>query len=277
VSFGYSILQGAGIATGGAAQPHTGTTTKDARFVKLLDFLERSIERVIQGPVDSLFRQEIQPAEIERHLERAMLDNRRRASGANIMPNAYLVLLSPDDFATIAPYRTSLVRRLESWLTDRAEAHDGAMLDRMQVEIEESGQAGRRRPIVKASITDVGVSHAPPARQRGPAAQRTEIYRVAVGGSCSFRLLTGANAGTTFMIPEGSSTLGRSPDAGIHIEASDVSRRHLRIDRAGARVEITDLGSTNGTRVNGEPVHHATLRNGDEVLVGMQALRFVES
>jgi hypothetical protein len=244
--------------------------------VKLLDFLERSIERVIQSPVDSLFRQEIQPAEIERQLERAMLDNRRRASGANIMPNSYLVELGPADFATIAPFRTSLVRRLESWLTDRAESHDGTLLDRMQVEIQESDRARRRRPIVTAAITDIGSAPAP-ARRRRPAAQHTEVYRVPGSGSCTLRLLTGTDAGTTFTIPEGTSVLGRSSDADIHIEASDVSRRHLRLDRSGARVEITDLGSTNGTRVNGDPVQRATLRNGDEVLVGMQALRFVES
>jgi hypothetical protein len=249
---------------------------KDARFVKLLDALERFIERAIQSPVDSIFRQDIQPAEIERRLERAMLDNRRRASGANIMPTAYLVELGPDDFATIAPYQAALVRRLESWLTDRAEVHDGALLDRMQVEIRQSDRAGRRRPIVTASITDIGAGSAPPRQQRR-AAQRTEVYRVPGTTACAFRLLTGADAGTTYTIPEGTSTVGRSADADIHIEATDVSRRHLRVDRAGARVEITDLGSTNGTRVNGEPVRQATLRNGDEVLVGMQALRFVES
>ena len=250
--------------------------TKDARHVKLLDFLERSIERVIQSPVDTLFRQDIQPAEIERHLERAMLDNRRRASGANIMPNAYVVELGPDDFATIAKYQESLVRRLESWLTDRAEAHDGTLLDRMQVEIQESDRARRRRPIVSASITDIARAQ-PPAPRRRSDPQHTEVYRVPGNSACTFRLLTGGDAGTTFTIPEGTSTLGRSPDADIHIEASDVSRRHLRIDRSGARVEITDLGSTNGTRVNGDAVQRATLRNGDEVLVGMQALRFVTS
>lgn len=244
--------------------------------MKLLDFLERSIERVIQSPVDTLFRQDIQPAEIERHLERAMLDNRRRASGANIMPNSYIVELGSDDFATIAPFQASLVRRLESWLAERAEQHDGTLLDRIQVEIRESERARRRRPVVTATITDVGRAQAP-ARERRKTAGQTEIYRVASSGSCTLRLLTGGDAGITFSIPDGSSTLGRSGDADIRIEASDVSRRHLRIDRTGARVDITDLDSTNGTRVNGEPVNRATLRNGDEVVVGMQILRFSTS
>lgn len=247
--------------------------------MKLLDFLERTVERVIQAPVDSIFRQEIQPAEIERRLERAMLDNRRRASGANIMPNAFTVELSPEDFATIEPYRTSLIRRLESWLTEKAEEHSGTLLDRMQVEISESDRARRRRPIINATITDIGASVAG-SRQRPstPAAQRTQTYRVIRDdGTCSFRLLTGDHAGTTFAIPQGESTLGRANDADIRIEANDVSRQHLRIERHGRQVQIIDLGSTNGTRVNGEPARKATLRNGDEILVGTQALRFIAS
>jgi hypothetical protein len=251
---------------------------KETRVVKLLDFLERSVERVIQGPVDSIFRQEIQPAEIERHLERAMLDNRRRASGANIMPNAFVVALSPEDYAAIEPYRTSLVRRLESWLTARADVHNGTLLDRMQVEVEESDRARRRRPIITAAITDIGARVAPhaPGRRQQPPAQRTETYRT-VGGACALRLLTGPHAGTTYTIPEGDSILGRAADTDIRVEAPDVSRHHLRVARRGSNVEITDLGSTNGTRVNGERLHKVTLRNGDEILVGMQALRFVTS
>ena len=248
--------------------------------MKLLDFLERSVERVIQGPVDSLFRQEIQPAEIEKHLERAMLDNRRRASGANIMPNAYLVGLSPEDYEVVEPYRGSLVRRLESWLAERADQHEGTLLDRIQVEIEEREGARRRRPVIEATITDIGASTRRPARRQGtvPPAQQTQAYQVASpAASVSLRLLTGPDAGTTFPIPAGQSLLGRSSNAAIRLDANDVSRNHLRIERSGAHVTIVDLGSTNGTHVNGEPVERATLRNGDEILVGTQALRFLIS
>lgn len=254
-------------------------TERDARYVKLLDFLERSVERVIQGPVDSIFRQEIQPAEIERRLERAMLDNRRRASGANIMPNAFVVEMNPDDYATIESYQASLVRRLESWLANKAETHNGTLLDRIQIDLRESDRARRRRPVVTATITDIRHNTPAPGRRRHETpAQRTESFRVVNNGaSCSLRVLTGSQAGTTFTVPEGATVLGRSPDAGLRIDSSDVSRNHLRIERSGNSVKVTDLGSTNGTRINGERTSHATLRNGDEILVGTQALRFIVS
>jgi hypothetical protein len=259
------------------------TRTEGAEpHVKLLDFLERSVERVIQGPIDLIFRQEIQPAEIERHLERAMLDNRRRASGANIMPNVYVVELSPDDFETIRPYRKSLVRHLESWLSERADQHNGTLLDRIQVEIEGGARGQRRRPHVTAIITDVSTRgrSRQQARDYGTHTQRTEMFH-SVGAdtdvSMSFRLLTGPEAGATYAIPTGESRLGRSADAEIRLNSNDVSRHHLRIHRQGAHVSITDLDSTNGTSVNGVPTRQATLRNGDEILVGTQVLRFVST
>ncbi len=243
--------------------------------MKLLDFLERSVERVIQGPVDSIFRQDIQPSEIERHLERAMLDNRRRASGANIMPNTYVVGLSPEDFSVVESYRVSLVRRLESWLATRADVHDGALLDRISITLEQDDRARRRRPIVSATITDIGAAPGPPPAMPGRRRdQPTELFRVA-NSAVSLRLLTGPQSGTSFSLPEGTTILGRASDSDIRVDAPDVSRHHVRISRRGTRVDIADLGSTNGTRVNGERCTHATLRNGDEILVGAQALRFV--
>lgn len=245
--------------------------------VKLLDILERSVERVIHSPIDSVFRQNLQPAEIERRLERAMIDNSQRASGSTIMPNRYCVKLSEQDFASVEPYLASLARRLESWLAGRAEAHKGTLLDRMHVEIISAANVKRRRPLIEASISDIEMSN-PSGRtiSRPPATEQTQMYRVVRShADISFRMLTGDKAGKRFALHEGQSILGRSHDVEIRVDAADVSRRHLRIEREGQSIHIVDLDSTNGTRVNGESVTTARLRNGDEVLVGTQALRLV--
>lgn len=244
--------------------------------VKLLDMLERGVERVIRSPVDSLFRQDIQPAEIERHLERAMRDNSRRASGSSIMPNFYAVQLADADFATVEPYLGSLVRRLESWLADRAEAHDGTLLDRIQVEITPSSKAKRRRPIVKAQITDIQVSPNARGRNAPAPAERTQTFQVMrPRTTVKLRILTGKQAGESYNLQPGTSIVGRSHDADVRIDAPEVSRHHFRIDYEGSTLSVSDLNSTNGTRVNGEPISTAVVRNGDEILIGTQALRIV--
>ncbi|HEV2072461.1 MAG TPA: FHA domain-containing protein, partial [Thermomicrobiales bacterium] len=68
------------------------------------------------------------------------------------------------------------------------------------------------------------------------------------------------------------STIGRSPENDVVLDAPDVSRRHARIERNGKHLRIYDLNSTNGTRVNGEAVHISDLEPGDEIRLGGQTL-----
>jgi two-component system response regulator AtoC len=64
-------------------------------------------------------------------------------------------------------------------------------------------------------------------------------------------------------------TFGRSRGATVHVESEKVSRMHARIRRAGERVEVEDLGSRNGTRVNTDKISGARqLVGGDEVVIG---------
>ncbi len=63
-------------------------------------------------------------------------------------------------------------------------------------------------------------------------------------------------------------TLGRSPDCDVVLEANGVSRNHARLAVSGSRVTIEDLGSSNGTFVNGERVERRALRDGDTIGLG---------
>ena len=63
--------------------------------------------------------------------------------------------------------------------------------------------------------------------------------------------------------------LGRSPQCHVKIEESGVSRQHAALERAAdGTVQIVDLGSRNGTFVNGEPVSRARLQDGDKIQIG---------
>ncbi len=62
--------------------------------------------------------------------------------------------------------------------------------------------------------------------------------------------------------------VGRDAGAWLHLENTSVSRRHALISRRGGACRVRDLGSTNGTFVNGEPVLVADLRRGDELRLG---------
>lgn len=86
----------------------------------------------------------------------------------------------------------------------------------------------------------------------------------------------GASAGETLtlrVMPGTARTLGRGPQANFIVEAPLVSRLHCRFAAgASGKLEVEDLGSTNGTWVNGQRVKHAPLAPGDLVRVGQLEL-----
>ena len=69
-------------------------------------------------------------------------------------------------------------------------------------------------------------------------------------------------------------TIGRAPDNMILIEDPSVSSRHAQLERAGDTYRVKDLGSTNGTRVNGVPVTETLLRFDDRIRFGGVESRF---
>ena len=73
----------------------------------------------------------------------------------------------------------------------------------------------------------------------------------------------------TFLIPAGSvKTIGRSPGAQFMVDAALVSRLHCQITAGSISLQVKDLGSTNGTFVNGKRVQTAELYEGDTLSVG---------
>ena len=80
-------------------------------------------------------------------------------------------------------------------------------------------------------------------------------------------LKEGANP-VTFNLEEDVVNIGRSKENKIVLKNIKCSRRHARIERIGATYQITDLGSGNGTKVNGAKIDFHTLKKGDEIKIG---------
>lgn len=245
----------------------------------LLDRFEQTLERLLEGTTGALFRQKIQPAEIGKKLERAMLDNQRPSVGSSIVPNAYTVRLNPKDFAQVEAWAGGLARQMELWLFQVASRRQLTVLDKMTVEFVEDKRVPQRNPRIEAIITDRAPSpQKRPARRPAPPryedAGATSVFNVPSRSSSEIRLraTSGPVSGSVWSIPEGTSTIGRSSDNTIVIDLPDVSRRHARIERSGSHLRIYDMNSTNGTRINGEAIHISDIQEGDQVQVGSQVL-----
>jgi len=79
---------------------------------------------------------------------------------------------------------------------------------------------------------------------------------------------SGDQQGTRIPLDEGALQVGRRPECGLILKDGSVSGKHAEIRVEGERVELVDLGSTNGTRVSGHKIERAVLGHGDAVLFG---------
>jgi hypothetical protein len=81
-------------------------------------------------------------------------------------------------------------------------------------------------------------------------------------------------SGVTYELVEQLITVGRAPDNTIHIDDPSVSGRHAELRAAQKTYLLRDLGSTNGTRINGAATAEATLHSGDRIRFGAVDARF---
>src|SRR5687768_3823457 len=110
----------------------------------MLARLERALERIVEGSVAGVFRLRVQPAEIGRRLERAMLDGRVTSVGTSLAPNLYEVRLHPEDAAAFTGWDQALSREMETWLAEFAVARGLSTLGPIQVHLVEDASVSRR-------------------------------------------------------------------------------------------------------------------------------------
>jgi len=214
-----------------------------------LQQFEERLERLVEGTLAKPFRSSnLQPVEIGRRLTREMDLHRRVGVRGLIAPNAFAVTLAPDDVARFANFIDALSRELSDAAREHARLESYTFVGPVEVEIFESDSLKTGRFLVTAEVRE--------SEDGGFLAELVlpDGRRVALG--------------TEPLV------IGRLPECDVVLNDSNVSRRHAELRRSGDGVFLTDLGSTNGTRVNGTPVREQILVSGDEVSVGSTKLIF---
>jgi len=102
------------------------------------------------------------------------------------------------------------------------------------------------------------------------------VSRTPEGSACLVWIYPAdAEMGKRLKLEKEELTIGRGSDVDITIDRDSVSRRHAKIVQSGNQYAIIDLGSTNGTYVNDEPISERTLRDGDLVKIGNAIYKFL--
>jgi hypothetical protein len=242
--------------------------------MSVLRTLESKLATLVEGTFGRVFRSEVRPVEIARKLVREMEENRTVSVSRVYAPNEYIVWLSPEDRARYEGVEEQVIDELAAYLLEHARREKLALASRPLIAFETDE---------RLSLGEFGIQ----ARLVRPTQDPEEIRQADHGHtmvySTSDRLgapLAGSRSdhpgrallvvdGKRMLVPAGGAVVGRSRECDIVVGDSNVSRRHAEIRLQGGQWAITDLGSTNGVRVNGEPVSVAhPLASGDRIDLG---------
>ncbi|RME23243.1 MAG: FHA domain-containing protein, partial [Deltaproteobacteria bacterium] len=92
----------------------------------------------------------------------------------------------------------------------------------------------------------------------------------------ALKFISGKYQGGMFPLkPDREIVIGRSSDMDMVLVEDMVSRKHAKISTTSGKIILQDLGSTNGTFVNGEKIRRARLKEGDRILIGTSILKLV--
>jgi hypothetical protein len=213
-----------------------------------LQQFEQRLERLVEGTLAKPFRSNLQPVEIGRQLTREMDLHRRVGVRGLIAPNVFVVTLSAADVERFSNFIDALSRELADAAREHARLEGYSFLGPVDVQIYEGSRLRAGRFTITTEVHE-GEEGLAPAELVLPDGQRVEV------GS-------------------GPVVIGRLPECTVVLSDPNVSRRHAELRRAGDSVLVTDLGSTNGTRVNGERIREHYLTSGDEISVGSTTLVF---
>ena len=217
----------------------------------------RQLEERLTGWWESTGRgragSEIQPVEIAKHLLREMTARKKISVRRVYVPNRYLVYLSPPDWTALSAVEQALSEELGAYLEEKAAERGYTLAGRPQVhlEVDENLPPGRLRLHSRFSEEE-RVAEAPPAGE----------------GRLNLKVVQGPDRGLAAAFSGEEMLIGRRP--GCHLVLSDpnVSRQHAVIERRQEVYWLIDLGSTNGTYVNGQRIQRQALRPGDRIRVG---------
>lgn len=224
----------------------------------------RKLEQQLSSWWEGLGRQgaktAMQPVEIAKVLLREMSTHKKVSVRRTYVPNRYLVYLSPADWNALSAMETALTEELAAYLQEKATERGYTLVGRVEVrlEVEENLPPGRLRV------------HSRFSEEEAPAPPETEGTRpfpTAVP-PLALRVVKGPDAGRTFSLTARENSLGRRPTCQVVLSDVNVSRLHAVIERQADGYWISDLGSTNGTFVNGQKVARQPLRQGDHIRVG---------
>lgn len=264
--------------------------------MSILRDIEQMIESLFERGFRKAFRSNLQPVELARKLAREMEDHKTISVSRVYVPNEFTVYLSPQDRESFASYEQSLVAELASYLEAHARGAGLSLVAPATVALTtdsdlragEFGIASRMADAPPAEPDADEPGHAaappppppappPPARPYQPleGVSGTQVISAqdARDAGLTPEIMTLVVGGARHRVTKRVSTVGRSRDCDVVVPDANASRVHAEVRHIGLDYYLVDMGSTNGTEVNGQIVKRHALADGDTIVMGTTEIR----
>jgi hypothetical protein len=243
--------------------------------VSFLKNLESRLERLFEGSFKSAFKSAVQPVELANKLAKEMDEGRTVSVSRTYAPNEFTVFLSSQDREHFAGYEEGLCHELSLHLLEHARKRGYSLPSRPTVEFDthddlELGQFGIQARLAGAPEE---------IESRPPVSGRTMVYEAPELPDQPAAPLTQAvleSGDRRYALTGTVMVVGRGSGADITLDDPNVSRAHAEFRCEEGAWFVADLGSTNGTAVDGRPADRPLrLGNGSRIELGSTTLRFV--
>jgi len=211
--------------------------------VGLVQHFERRLEALVEGVFTRTSRAGLEPLELARKLRREMGEHKSVGPrGEVLVPNYFVATVSADDHERFQPIEHAMCSEIAALL--RSHAHEQGWVGAGPMEVELAADASVRRGRVVISVS----------------------YKEADGPTGGTLVLTD---GTSVLLEKERVVLGRLPECDVVLSDPNASRRHAEVRWDGRGYVLHDLGSMNGTFLNGQQVTEPMpLSPGDVITVG---------
>lgn len=249
--------------------------------------IEQRLEGLVEGFFTKVFRSGVQPIEVGRRILREMGEGKTLSVNRVYAPNEFTVLLGEDDHGRFTQMEAGLRSEFSELVIENAKQNRWNLMGLPQINFELADGFGKGEFKVEASFaaaenepSHVGTREPTPGDPSATGAISTNTAEKMGLGSAHPQLVVLDEAGKPaekISITRQPIVIGRMSSNDVVLADANVSRRHAELKQDGGRWVLRDLGSTNGTVVNGKLAGEHELKDGDHLTFGTSELVFKQA
>lgn len=213
----------------------------------ILDNFERGLERAVNGAFAKTFRSGLQPVELTSALRKELDTKAAVVSRDRVLaPNRFVLRMSQADYARMRSMGAALTDELIDFVQKHARSQHYQFAGGISIELEEDAELS------------VGMLQVESENVKGDVAW-TPVLDI---------------DGRHYPLTHSRTVVGRGADADITVDDTGISRRHIMVTWDGQRAQVEDLGSTNGSKLDGQPLKKAILEPESVITIGRTRIVF---